>query len=580
MLRFLRIQHLAVIDRVEVEFGAGLNVLTGETGAGKSILIEAVGLLLGGRASGDLVRSGEDVAAIEAVFEQDGEEIIVRREVTAQGRSRAFVNGALQTAGALRDLSARLIELHGQHEHHTLLDPATHVALLDDFGGLERHLTPVADAFTALAAVSAELADGRRAAADRTDKHALLSFQLEELDRTALKPQEDEHLASARQVLANAERVERLCAESYAALYERDDAVLALLGGVWRRVAELASIEPQFLPYVDAREGIKTQLEDLAVFLRRYADGVEASPERLHQIEARLAVLERLKRQYGPTLDDVMARRERTRHDLEALGVGEERIRALETAYAEARASYLQAARALSSARREAAPRFARAIERFLADLAMVQTRIELRFSVDEPAEDGWRADGTDGVEFYVSANPGEDLRPLSRIASGGELSRIMLAIKTLTATGRRGFTEADGRPPGAAAPGMIFDEVDAGIGGRAADAVGRTLRALASAFQVLCVTHLPQVAAYADTHLVIDKQMGRGRTLASVTTLDERGRIEELSRMLGGESITQGLRASAREMLLGRRGSGESRSKGESERAKAKGSRGPDRAV
>ena len=580
MLRFLRIQHLAVIDRVEVEFGAGLNVLTGETGAGKSILIEAVGLLLGGRASGDLVRSGEELAAIEAVFEQDGHEIIVRREVTAQGRSRAFVNGALQTAGALRDRSAHLIELHGQHEHHTLLDSATHVGLLDDFGGLEAHLAPVKDAFQALEALSLELTNVRKAAADRTDRRALLSFRLDELDRAAPKPGEDEQLASTRHVLASAERVERLCAEAYAALYERDDAVLTLLSTVWRRVADLASIDPEFRPYLETREGIKTQLEDLASFLRRYSEAVEASPERLHQIDARLALLERLKRQYGPTLDDVIACRERARHDLEALGAEQERLGGLETEYAGARAVYLQAARALSAARRAAAPPFARAIERFLTDLAMGQTRIELRLNVDEPAEETWRPNGTDSAELYVSANPGEDLRPLSRIASGGELSRIMLAIKTLTATRRRGFTDSDSRPPGAAAPGMIFDEVDAGIGGRAADAVGRTLRALASAFQVLCVTHLPQVAAYADTHLVIDKQVGQGRTLARVTSLDDRGRIEELSRMLGGEAITQGLRASAREMLLGRRGLGEVRSKGESERAKAKGSRGPDRPV
>src|SRR4051812_12335769 len=242
MLRFLRIRHLAVIDSVEVEFDPGLNVLTGETGAGKSILVEAVGLLLGGRASGELVRTGEDAAAIEAIFESGGEELLVRREITAQGRSRAFVNGALATAGALKDLSNRLIELHGQHEHQTLLDPATHLGVLDAFGGLDRLLAPTAAAWDAMRASQDELARLRVAARDRESRHELITFQLGELDRAAFKePSEDADLAALRQVLSSAERVERLCAESYASLYERDDAILAALGSVWRKVAELAS---------------------------------------------------------------------------------------------------------------------------------------------------------------------------------------------------------------------------------------------------------------------------------------------------------------------------------------------------
>jgi DNA repair protein RecN (Recombination protein N) len=257
MLRFLRIRQLAVIDAVEVEFDPGLNVLTGETGAGKSILVEAVGLLLGGRASGELVRTGEDAATVEAIFESGGEELIVRREVTAQGRSRAFVNGALATAGALKDLSSRLIELHGQHEHQTLLDPSTHLGVIDGFGDLDALATPTAAAFEAMQASREELARVRAAGRDREARQDLITFQLGELDRAAPKPGEDEELAALRQVLASAERVERLCAEGYASLYERDDAILAGLGGVWRRVAELAALDPQFAPYLEARDGIK-----------------------------------------------------------------------------------------------------------------------------------------------------------------------------------------------------------------------------------------------------------------------------------------------------------------------------------
>src|SRR5262245_48519367 len=251
MLRFLRVTHLAVIDAVEVEFDAGLNVLTGETGAGKSILVEAVGLLLGGRASGDLVRTGEDAASIEAIFESGDDELLIRREITAQGRSRAFINGALATAGALKDLSARLVELHGQHEHQTLLDPATHLPVLDAFGALEPVLAPVAGAFETWTAADRELARVRGAARDRDARLDLVTFQLAELDKAAPKPGEDEELAALRQVLASAERVERLCTESYASLYERDDAILAGLGSVWRRVAELASIDPQFHVYLE-----------------------------------------------------------------------------------------------------------------------------------------------------------------------------------------------------------------------------------------------------------------------------------------------------------------------------------------
>jgi DNA repair protein RecN (Recombination protein N) len=579
MLRFLKVSHLAVIDAVEVEFDAGLNVLTGETGAGKSILVEAVGLLLGGRASGDLVRTGEEQATIEAIFESGGEELLVRREITTQGRSRAFVNGALVTAGALRDLASRLVELHGQHEHQTLLDPTTHRGVLDTFGGLTELRAPTASAFESVVTSREALARAKAAAKDRDARLELVTFQLAELDRAALKPtrgdcSEDLELQSLRQVLASAERVERLCSESYGALYESDGAILAGLGNVWRRVAELASLDPQFQPFIDARDGIKSQLEDLALFMRRYSDSIEASPARLQQVEERLALLERLKRKHGPTLADVVAKRDALRNEVAELESGDERIQELEREYSSAKTSFLAAAGRLSKERRRVAVGFAKALEGVLGELAMDKTRFEVRFG--EPASEAqWSAEGVDSIEFFVSPNPGEELRPLARIVSGGELSRIMLAIKTLVATSRHGFSDATDRPPSASAPGLIFDEVDAGIGGRVADVVGRKLRTLGSAFQVLCITHLPQIAAYADTHFAIDKAVKGGRTRTTVRSLDAAGRVEELSRMLGGEAITDALRRSAREMLEERSGQAPRQMSGQALRpgpAKAKG--------
>ncbi|MGB7218503.1 MAG: DNA repair protein RecN [Vicinamibacterales bacterium] len=551
MLRFLRINRLAVIESVEVELDAGLNVLTGETGAGKSILVEAVGLLAGGRASADLVRTGADTASVEAIFECGGEEFLVRREVTSEGRSRAFINGALASAGALKELSVRLIEIHGQHEHQTLRDPSTHLRVLDEFGDLEPLVAPVSAAFDSMRAAEAGLAEARRTVSEREARQDLLTFQLGELERAALKPDgdEDEELAALRRVLMSAERVERLCTESYASLYESDDAILARLGAVWRHVAELATLDPKFQPYLEAREGVKAQLEDLAAFLRQYREAIEASPAQLQQVEERLALLERLKRKYGPSLRDVLARREALRLEQHDLRRSEDRIRERETQWTAARAAYVEAAGALSKARRRVATGFANQLERLLGELAMEQTRFDVRFADDVP-DAGWTSRGFDAAEFFVSPNPGEDLRPLARVVSGGELSRIMLAIKTLTFSTR--LVEVGGERL-SQSPGLIFDEVDAGIGGRVADVVGRKLRTLGSAFQVLCITHLPQIAAYADRHIRIDKRIESERTYTTVSRLDNPGRVEELARMLGGEAVSESVRSAAREMLAER---------------------------
>jgi DNA repair protein RecN (Recombination protein N) len=549
MLRLLRIRNLAVIEAVEVEFEPGFNVLTGETGAGKSIVVEAVGLLLGARASADLVRTGESQATIEALFQddRDGSEIVIRREVSSSGRSRSFVNGDLATATVLRDLSQRLVEIHGQHEHQTLLDPQSHLPLLDSYAELGSASERVAVSWRALRQLRDQLERSRMDGREKAARLDLIAFQLSEIEKVRPVSGEDEELAATKHVLANAERVHRLCEESYAALYDSDDAVLAGLSGVWKRVGELATLDAQFSGYIEAREGIKSQLEDLADFLRKYADGIDASPARLQQVEDRLASLDRLKRKYGPTLDEVIEKGRSLTRERDLLTQTAESVEGLESALAEARARYHKDAQELSNARRDAASRFSSELERLLGELAMAHARFEVRFNADPLTEELWTERGIDQAEFFLSPNPGEEVRPLARIVSGGELSRVMLALKTMS------VDEAEHKT-------MVFDEVDAGIGGRVADVVGGRLGALGDRFQVLCITHLPQIAARASTHFRIDKAVRRDRTVTTVQRLDGEGRFEEIGRMIGGALVTESVRTSARELLSAPKQSGRGR--------------------
>ena len=539
MLRFLRIRNLAVIEAVDVEFESGFNTLTGETGAGKSIVVEAVGLLLGGRASADLVRTGESRATIEAIFEHDGADTVVKRELSSHGRSRSYIDGGLATASALRDLSTRLVELHGQHEHQALLDPLTHLPLVDEYGALSALASRVSHAWVDVRSRREQLDRSRMGAREKAARLDLIEFQLGEIERAAPKTGEDAELASLRQVLSSAERVQLLCEESYSALYDSDGAVLASLGGVWKRVGELATFDAQFSPYLKAREDIKAQLEDLALFLRHYADSVDASPERLQEVEDRLAVLDRMKRKHGPTLENVLERGRALAHERDLLTGAGELTEDLQHAMEEAEGRYLAVATELSERRRNVAGPFARKIETLLAELAMARTRFEVRFSDVTSSPEGWSDRGIDHAEFYVSPNPGEELRPLARIASGGELSRVMLALRTLT------IGDAPGKT-------LIFDEVDAGIGGRVAEVVGRRLHELGGRFQVLCVTHLPQIAARGSSHYRIAKRVDANRTTTSVEHLNAAGRIEEIARMIGGATVTEALRTTARELLEG----------------------------
>ena len=560
MLRFLSIRHLAVIDRLELEFDPGLTVLTGETGAGKSILVGAIGLLVGGRASADIVRTGEDTATVEAVFERpDGTELIVRRDVSAQGRSRAMVDGSLSSGAALREVTAGLVDLHGQHEHQLLLDPSTHLELLDEFAGASGARQAVADAFGDWQRIHTERERILTLQKESAARSEFIAFQLAEIDRVGPKAGEDEELAGTRQVLSNADRLHRLCAEAYDALYEGEHAALPALSVVWRKVAELAAIDDRFNPHLAARDALKPHLDDLAYFLRSYAAGIDASPARLQEVEDRLALLERLKKKHGPTLDQVIARADQLRRELREMESSAAALGDLDARLASSRVEYLRRAEELGTRRRSAAREFSRALERSLGELAMGQTRCDVRFLPAE-TEAQWTERGVEDGEFYISPNPGEDLRPLARVASGGELSRIMLALKTLASTDAPGKT-------------LIFDEVDAGIGGAVADVVGHRLQRLADRFQVVCITHLPQIAAYGLSHYRIAKAVKQGRTMTEVVRLAAPEREEELARMIGGSDVSAAVRASARELLALRapRAKGEAKTKGESETPRRK---------
>ena len=537
MIRFLSIRDLAVIDRLELELDAGFTILTGETGAGKSIVVGALGLLRGARASSSLVRTGAERAVVEAMAEDaDGGERVLRREVSAQGRSRAFVDDRLVSTATLRSVGARILDIHGQHEHQALLDPSTHVDLLDRYAGLGPLRGSVRGAFDGWQDARQRLEQARASAAAAIERAETAALRLRDIDEVDPLAGEDEALAAQRRLLANAERVHRLAAESYAELYDGDGAVLDVLDRVWRRVEELAGLDAEFAPHLAARDTVRSHLEELAYALRSCAGRGDASPEQLPAIEERLAKLERLKRRHGPTLADVIARRDGLRLELERAG-GETDLGSLEAAVSEAGGLYADLAGTLSERRRAAAGELALAIERGLAELAMERTRFEVVLQPAADGEAGWTERGVERAEFYFSANPGEDVRPLARIASGGELSRVMLALRTVVSTD----------PPGRT---LVFDEVDAGVGGEAAERIGARLHGLAERYQVVCITHLPQIAARGTSHHRVTKCVRDGRTQAAVARLDGESRAAEIARMMTGTRVSGNVLESARELL------------------------------
>jgi DNA repair protein RecN (Recombination protein N) len=561
MLNCLRIRDLAIIDELELELGPGLNVLTGETGAGKSILVSALELVLGGKGRGDLVRSGAKAGEVEALFDvsrdpalrqqlrdlemEADDELVVRRVITSCGRTRAYINGKLATQPVLARVTRGLTDISSQHEHHTLSDPTTHLQYLDAFAGVQALRQRVSSAYHAFRHAESVLRDFEVRLRDRDARQALLTSQITEIENVAPERSEDVELEQECTRMRSVEALLRLTGEAADVLYERDDSVVGGLAQAARRLAEAAALDPGLTPLATQLESLRIQLEDTARDLGRHVRSVRPEPEALQRAEERLYQLSKLKRRYGGSLEAVLAYAERSRAELDELGehvttretLDLARVRTLEEAAA--------VARELSAQRRQAATRLAAAISRELDSLGMGGARIQVELSAvgGEPGEvaiDGARlsADGLERAEFLIAPNRGEEARALYRVASGGELSRAMLAIKCVL---------ADLGPAGMYA----FDEVDAGVGGGMAEIIGRKIQSVGQHRQVLCITHLPQIAVFADHHFKVEKVVRGERTLSTVRRLTQREQQEEIARMLGGLKITSKTRAAARELLL-----------------------------
>ena len=556
MLLELRIENYAVIDHLAIEFAPGLNLLTGETGAGKSILIDALSLLLGEKASPDVIRFGAERAVLSAVFEveqgsekivarilesngldTDGADLILRREIAAKGR--AFVNNQPATVAVLKQLAPHLANIHAQNESLVSFDGNVRLELLDAFAGTQ--LESVAQAFGDWKEIKDRIQDLEQGEQDRLRLVDLWTFQKGEIANAKIQLGEDQRLETEKRVLANAEKIHNAAMQAFDLLYEGASSTSASLRSSQKHVEELIRYEPKFQEALDSLESARISVEDVGASLRDYAGGIESSPEHLAEIEDRLALLDRLKRKYGPSLDDVIKLGEEVTRKLSEIENKDEILRELRTQLAAAADCYLQVARAVSKKRYEAAKKLERLVESEINELAMKsQFCIEIA-GTDEEAN--WTSSGFDRVEFMISTNPGEPLHPLDQIASGGELSRVMLALKTSVESGSRKKAAGTQRT-------LVFDEIDTGIGGRAAEAVGKKLKALSRSNQVLCVTHLPQIATFADHHYLIEKRRAGERTRTSVRKITGSERTEEIARMLSGAKLTETSLKHAEQML------------------------------
>jgi DNA repair protein RecN (Recombination protein N) len=565
MLLELRAENYAVIDRAEANFGRGLNLLTGETGAGKSILIDALALLLGGKASADSIRHGAERAVVSCVFQAtpgalailaengidsdaDGDGILLRREIVATGKGRVFINNQAATVGVLRLLAPELALVHAQGETLGSFDQAQQRLLLDRFGDIASDAVAraFADWQTTQSRLEAMLADEQ----DRLRMADMWRFQSREIAQAQIvSAEEDAELEAEKRVLANAERLYAAAMGAHELLYEAESSAETTLGQALKLVEELARYEPKFAESARELAAAKATVEDLSATVRDFAENVQAGPERLAEIEDRLALLDRLKRKYGKTLADVIAFGETTERQLEEVENRDAILADLRTEESAHAAAYQIAAEALSAKRREAAARLAKAAEREINDLAM-----NVQFSVAvhaQPERTNWSAHGWDEIAFLIATNVGEPLKPLDEIASGGEMSRVMLALKV---TVEDAVTRRGGRKKTVLPRTLVFDEIDIGIGGRAAEAVGLKLKALAGTQQVICVTHLPQIAAFADQHFLIEKSESKGRTHTAIREMAEPDRVREIARMLSGATLTETSLRHAESMLAGSR--------------------------
>ncbi len=559
MLVELRAENYAVIDHAIASFGPGLNLLTGETGAGKSILVDALALLMGGKSSADVVRHGADKAVVSCVFastsgaeavleangiDSEGSEIILRREILSTGKGRVFVNNQPATVAVLKELAPELALVHAQTETLTSFDQAQQRLLLDRFGGISTDA--IEAAYARLHSAQNKLNDLLQGEQDRLRMVDLWSYQAKEIEAAHLKAGEDEALETEKRVLGNAEKLYAAAMSAFEQLYEGGSSAEAALRGALRNVEELTRYDGRFAESAQQLASARATISDIGATLRDYAEGINASPERLAEIEDRLALLDRLKRKYGKTVAEVIVFGQDVAHKLGEVEDRDEILKALRAALEEATKSYREAAAALSAERQSAAARLGKLAEAQINSLAM-KVRFEVGVMQSEH-ESAWSAAGWDEVEYRIATNAGEPMKPLVEIASGGELSRVMLALKVaVEETSSRTRKKPTPRT-------LVFDEIDIGIGGRAAEAVGQKLKALGRAQQVLCVTHLPQIAAFADQHLVVEKREDHGRTKTQIRVLDDRARTHEVARMLSGAKVTDTSLQHASQMIAASR--------------------------
>ena len=579
MLIELRLENYAVIDNAAVEFASGLNLLTGETGAGKSILIDALALLLGDKASSEVIRIGAERAVVSAVFECQGSaeqaierilehngldesedgSLIIRREIATGGKGRAFVNNQAATVAVLRQLAPHLATIHAQNESILSFDAPARLELLDQFAGSQ--VEPVAAAYEAWKGIRGRIEDLERGEQDRLRLVDLWIFQKREIEEAKLQSGEDEQLETEKRVLANAEKIYNAAMQAFDLLYEGDGSTSASMRAAQKQIQELARYEPKFQEALAALETARISVEDVGATVRDYAGGIHASPEHLAEVEDRLALLDRLKRKYGPALEDVIAFGADVTRKLSEIENKDEILRELRAELAKAGEEFLRAAQALSKKRQDAARKLEKLVESEINDLAM-KSAFQIETATSEE-EGNWTPSGIDQVVYLIATNPGEPMRQLEHIASGGELSRVMLALKVSVEPNHGASTAHVARASSPAKASstnpavgrksprtMVFDEIDTGIGGRAAEAVGKKLKSMARSNQVLCVTHLPQIATFADHHYVIEKKERNGRTRTSIRPVAGEERTEEVARMLSGAKLTDTSRKHAEQMI------------------------------
>ena len=566
MLAELRLENYAVIDNVAIEFAAGLNLLTGETGAGKSILIDALGLLLGEKASSDVIRTGAERAVVAAVFESDGNaarsivailetngldaengSLILRREIAPGGKGRVFINNQPATVAVLKQIAPHLAVIHAQSEVIVNFDAASRQDLLDAYAGVE--LKEVSEAFAHWKQVRGRIVELEQDEQDRVRLLDLWSFQCREIEEARLQAGEDAQLEAEKRVLANAEKIYGAAISAFDLLYEGNASTSSSLRAAQKHLEELARYEPKFQEALAALESARISVEDVGATLRDYAGGIQASPERLAEIEERLALLDRLKRKYGPTLEQTIAFGEDIRRKISEMENKDQVLLELRAKLAVAAEEYRKAAVAVSRKRIEAGRKLEKLVETEINDLAM---RASFRIAVEEnEAEQHWTSSGINQVVYRISTNTGEAMRPLEQIASGGELSRVLLALKASVESGANATADPTKKKKSAASQRtLVFDEIDTGIGGRAAEAVGKKLKALSKGNQVLCVTNLPQIATFADHHYLIEKRESAGRAKTTVRPITGEERTEEVARMLSGAKLTDTSRKHAEQMI------------------------------